>query len=1417
MPELDIVGSAAVDVIPIAPNFHNQLKAVVLPAADRVGRDAGERLGDAISRSIVVAIPSAIVNGGRAARTAATRQGDDNAGAFARAFKSRLEVAFRSLPRPDVRLSTTGFDSDLARVRSRMETLSNKRIGVDIDDATALAEIRKIDEELARLGARSPSVQVRADIATARAELAAMQRAVNDLGRSRPRVKVDIDTAAAMTALRGLSIALGGVAAIPVGVAAVAGIGAIASAAVAAGAGVGALALAAVPAIKNVTAAIQAKSAAEKEAATATDGSAAAGKRAASSDLQMASAQQSLASARRQAASSIAQANRAVEDAQRSLTDAQRSAQQAEEDLTAARKDAAQQLRDLNDRLLDGVLDQREATLRVQEAQQDLQQVMADPKATELQRERVKLSLDEALRNAQKQKQSNEDLQKQVVAANKAGVDGSKQVQDAQDRVRDANQKVADQERAIADARAKAKDAQVQAADAIASAERGVEAARLSSIDTTSKASTQADAYRKALDKLTPAQRRLYDSLAGPKGLTAAFKAWSLSLAPNVLPLFTRAVDGAKSALPGLTPLVKSAADGVRELEDAASRDLKSPFWSRFSDDIANSVEPAVVGLGLAIGNTFKGAAGIVDAFLPHIDGIADRMVKASRRFANWGVGLKGSPAFESMLRYASEHGPKIAALLGAVVDAALQIGEALAPLSGPVLDFLTGFAKGLADVAASAPWAIQLLWGLYAVQKAIRLAAPLWAVAMTIYTFATAEAAAGTWTWAAALQATGIVPLIEAIVVVIAALGVAVYEAYQHVGWFRTAVDASWNGIKVTTLFLWDKVLKPTFDGIVWAVQGIGKVAMWLWHNAIEPAFKGIWLVARILFAIVVTAVLTPIWIAIQALGVIAMIVWNNGIKPAFNGIAKLALWLWNVGVKPALTNFWNGLKWVGDKVTWLYNSAVKPAVGWIADKAKWLYAKALKPFFDSFWNGLKWVGDKFRSLYNRDVAPVANWIADKADWLYKKGVQPAFDGLKNGVRLVGEAFEKAKTAIGKAWGEVSDLAKKPTNFIIEWVYTKGIKAVWDKVAGFVGLDKLPKAPKLLEAGGTVGDGWGVARPMVTNKPTAIVGEGNPRYPEYVIPTDPKFRGRAKSLWHAAGTQLLAGGGILGNVWDWTKDTVGDVIGKGVDWAKTGTDIFLHPSKIWASLVKPILAKVSAGVGNSPMGKALGKFPAKMANGLKDTLLDAVTGGGGGAALSGLGDLGAHGASAKQAQNIARAMLASFGWGQDQMAPLIKLWNGESGWRWNALNASSGAYGIPQALPAGKMASAGPDWRTNAATQIRWGLGYIKNRPDYGSPAAAWSKWLGRSPHWYDSGGYIPPGLSLVANGTGSPEPVFTGSQWSDIRASAQNRRGFDADAINVYVSTTLDGQELTGHVDKRIELREEQNASDLANGRNI
>ncbi|GGO97588.1 transglycosylase SLT domain-containing protein [Wenjunlia tyrosinilytica] len=93
------------------------------------------------------------------------------------------------------------------------------------------------------------------------------------------------------------------------------------------------------------------------------------------------------------------------------------------------------------------------------------------------------------------------------------------------------------------------------------------------------------------------------------------------------------------------------------------------------------------------------------------------------------------------------------------------------------------------------------------------------------------------------------------------------------------------------------------------------------------------------------------------------------------------------------------------------------------------------------------------------------------------------------------------------------------------------------------------------------------------------------------------------------------------------------------------------------------------------------------------------------------------------QVQAMARQMV-----GSGQYSCFSNIVSRESGWNYHATNASSGAYGLVQALPGSKMASAGADWQTNPATQIKWGLNYMNSR--YGSPCGAWSFW--QANHWY-------------------------------------------------------------------------------------
>ncbi|WP_060177996.1 C40 family peptidase [Streptomyces sp. IMTB 1903] len=108
----------------------------------------------------------------------------------------------------------------------------------------------------------------------------------------------------------------------------------------------------------------------------------------------------------------------------------------------------------------------------------------------------------------------------------------------------------------------------------------------------------------------------------------------------------------------------------------------------------------------------------------------------------------------------------------------------------------------------------------------------------------------------------------------------------------------------------------------------------------------------------------------------------------------------------------------------------------------------------------------------------------------------------------------------------------------------------------------------------------------------------------------------------------------------------------------------------------------------------------------------------------------------------LGRKLAATYGWTGSEFDALYKLWMGESNWNHHADNPTSDAYGIPQAMSNLHAETRTEEWKNSPEKQIIWGLNYIKNRPDYGSPSKAYAKWLSRNPHWYEAGAWdIPEG----------------------------------------------------------------------------
>ena len=258
---------------------------------------------------------------------------------------------------------------------------------------------------------------------------------------------------------------------------------------------------------------------------------------------------------------------------------------------------------------------------------------------------------------------------------------------------------------------------------------------------------------------------------------------------------------------------------------------------------------------------------------------------------------------------------------------------------------------------------------------------------------------------------------------------------------------------------------------------------------------------------------------------------------------------------------------------------------------------------------------------------------------------------------------------------------------------------------------------------------------------------------------------GGAGSWLVSKGSALISGlkSGITGTmkgISSWIRGTVVDPIVSAVKsffGIKSPSRVFMS---IGGHLVTGLMKGMSKHNGKAIASKVFGSLPKALAAIAKKGLVSLSSlpskalkalGSLGGDVLGLLG-LGGSGGGSSANQKIGQVLASARGWSGPQWAALKNLWNGESGWNERALNKSSGAYGIPQSLPASKMASAGADWKTSASTQIKWGLGYIASR--YGSPLNAYSAWLGRSPHWYATGTPgAAPGLAWV--GEKGPELI--------------------------------------------------------------
>ncbi|MDX3661330.1 hypothetical protein PV646_28830 [Streptomyces sp. ID05-26A] len=758
---------------------------------------------------------------------------------------------------------------------------------------------------------------------------------------------------------------------------------------------------------------------------------------------------------------------------------------------------------------------------------------------------------------------------------------------------------------------------------------------------------------------------------------------------------------------------------------------------------------------------------------------------------------------------------PGLQAVAGAVFAAVVEVAPHLRGVASafssvvaavaPLLPLLTSMAvMVLPPLVSLITWLAPALPALVVGFVAWKAALIGFNIIVTIVQFTRAWAAAQ-WALSAAMTANPIGLIIAGIAALVAAV---VWIATQTT-WFQDLWAVVWGAITTAALWAWTNGIKPAFDAIVAAAKWVGDAAVWLWQSVFVPAWEGIaaaatWLWdtvlkpvfdaisvgVRVLAAVLITLFVTPAVLAFKLFAAVGLWLWDTVLKPVFSAIGAAATWLWSSVIEPVVgfivahVRMWADIfTWlwteilspafsaIGALFTWLWDSVISPVIGFViayvqawGDLLMWLWHNVAIPVFDAISTAVNAVGAAFAWVWNSLIKPAWDALGTAISWVWNSVISPVFEAIKSGVRMVGEAFDKAVSFIGEVWNRIKSIVATPVNFIIDVVYNGGIKPVWDKVASFVDLAPLPAASRINFAHGGVLPGYA---PGVDSIPVlASPGEGW-LVPEAVRGLGPGFIGWANRFFSggrsdggmgtggpvgfAAGgiVQRFADGGIVGNLLNWTSGLGQDIV-----------DLWRNP-----------IGVIKSKIGSSGWADLLARVPAQLISSGADWLWAKIK--------------GFFGFSSDAAASAAGAAGGTpMGW--QQMWQIISAQFAGATLNSAFRPGDPGYHGKGRAVDLGGPMGAINSWIASVypnSTQLIYtpGVNLLNGAPfTYDGPTQADHF---DHVHWaFDQGGYLQPGMQLVYNGTGVPEPVLTSEQWKQLGRATESGAGRDGATINVY-----------------------------------
>ncbi len=660
--------------------------------------------------------------------------------------------------------------------------------------------------------------------------------------------------------------------------------------------------------------------------------------------------------------------------------------------------------------------------------------------------------------------------------------------------------------------------------------------------------------YAAALAALPPATRATAKAFIG---LKQDYKAWSDSLAGDTMPIFTRGLNVARRLLPKLTPLVKTAAGALSDFMGEIEQGSKSKGLGAFLGRVNDAAKKTLPALLRSAKNVGIGIAGIFDAFLPHAGAMAMGVEGLTRRFAEWGKSLKSSEGFKEFISYVKANLPALKETFGNLVQIVVNLATAFAPMTGISLMLVKNFS---AMLAALPP---EVVTALATAFVAASTAAKIWVPIQT------------------ALNVVLSANPIGIVVLALAGLVAGLIFAYKKSETFRNIVNGVWGAVKKTVSTAWNDWIKPALQGLGSQFKKAYEGWQTWWPKMRELLDQVIGFFRNDLLGTLgdiaggfsnigskaseATGKITGVGQGLESTkrdgdGFIS---WTQVFGTAIGGallgpLGFTAGYLTSTWWPQMKTGFKEGFKTLGGYTTqfakWL-PGAVNGAFAHVTQTT----ATGMRTFQRTFFAGLPPLRLSWSGLWT--------WM----DAFLKRIMRVSVGAIRNAMGLAKRAFSDGVAGIKSAWSRLPDGVKRPINWVINQGYNNGIRALWNKVMGWLHLPgglQLGHVPALA-SGGTLANP-APAKPFITSGPTAIVGEGRPQHPEFVIPTDPRYRGRAQALWAAAGSklQMLAKGGVLGSVLGTVKKIAGKVTGIG----KLGMDLLANPKGVWDRLARSMV-----------------------------------------------------------------------------------------------------------------------------------------------------------------------------------------------------------------------------------------------------